>query len=77
MFPSMIESVETMLERWRDFEGKEMDAHEEFRALMAEIISRTAFGSSYLEGQEIFKMLRELVMLSSKNAYKIRLPLIR
>lgn len=76
MFPSMIESVETMLERWRDFEGKEMDAHEEFRALMAEIISRTAFGSSYLEGQEIFKMLRELVMLSSKNAYKIRLPLI-
>lgn len=76
MIPTMVESVEAMLQRWREYDGKEIDAHEEFRFLMAEIISRTAFGSSYLEGQEIFKMLRQLVILSSKNAYKTRIPII-
>lgn len=77
MIPAMVESVEAMLQRWRDYDGKEIDVNEEFRFLMAEIISRTAFGSSYLEGQEIFKMLRQLVILSSKNAYKTRIPIIR
>ncbi|WP_157962612.1 cytochrome P450, partial [Homoserinimonas sp. OAct 916] len=50
MVPAMIASVETMLERWQNHEeGREINVYEEFRLLTAEVISRTAFGSSYLE----------------------------
>ncbi|KAJ6858942.1 hypothetical protein NC652_041291 [Populus alba x Populus x berolinensis] len=51
MIPDMIASVEVMLKRWRNHEGKEIDAFQEFKVLTSEVISRTAFGSSYLEGQ--------------------------
>ena len=56
MIPSMINSVEVMLERWKNHEGKETDVYEEFRLLTSEAISRTAFGSSYLEGKNIFQV---------------------
>lgn len=77
MIPVMVESVEMMLRRWKNEDVKEVDVSGEFRLLAAEAISRAAFGSSYLEGQEIFLMLSKLVILSRKNAYKIRLPIIR
>ncbi|KHG30791.1 Cytochrome P450 protein [Gossypium arboreum] len=57
MIPAMIASVGTMLEKWKDKEGKEMEVFQEFRFLTSEMISRTAFGSSYLEGEKIFDML--------------------
>ncbi|XP_052880654.1 cytochrome P450 CYP749A22-like isoform X2 [Gossypium arboreum] len=53
MIPAMIASVGTMLEKWKDKEGKEMEVFQEFRFLTSEVISRTAFGSSYLEGEKI------------------------
>ncbi|KAL7240715.1 hypothetical protein ACSBR2_006379 [Camellia fascicularis] len=74
MVPAMIESVEMMLERWKYHEGKEVEVFEEFRVLTSEIISRTAFGSNYLEGKEIFEMLMKLVIIFSRNSSKIRLP---
>ncbi|KAL2519234.1 Cytochrome [Abeliophyllum distichum] len=76
MTPAMVESVKMMLERWRNYEGREIDVCEDFRLLTAEIISRTAFGSSYKEGEQIFQMLRKLTIIISRNAYKIRLPSI-
>lgn len=69
----MVESVDTMLERWRYHEGKEIEVSKEFKLLTSDIISRTAFGSSYLEGKNIFDMLMKLCVLISKNAFKIRL----
>ncbi|KAI8539356.1 hypothetical protein RHMOL_Rhmol09G0176200 [Rhododendron molle] len=74
MVPAMIESVEMMLERWKHHEGKEIEVFEEFRLLTSEVISRTAFGSSYLEGEVIFEMLIKMVFLFSRNMHKIRLP---
>ncbi|KAF2298946.1 hypothetical protein GH714_029271 [Hevea brasiliensis] len=74
MIPAMIASVEMMLERWRQHEGKEIEVNKEFKILTSEIISRTAFGSSHLEGQHIFEMLSRLVLLLSINAYKVRIP---
>ncbi|CAN4122022.1 unnamed protein product [Withania somnifera] len=74
MIPVMIMSCETMLERWKIYEDKEIEVFEEFRLLTSEIISRTAFGSSYLEGRDIFQMLMKLALLVSRNAHKIRFP---
>ncbi|KAL2546270.1 Cytochrome [Forsythia ovata] len=74
MVPAMIASVEAMLEKWRKYEGKEIDVFQEFRFLTSEVISRTAFGSSYLEGKDIFEMLTKLGFIVGRNAEKIRLP---
>ncbi|CAL5428578.1 unnamed protein product [Camellia sinensis] len=72
MVPAMTVSVETMLERWRHREGKAIEVYEEFKLLTSEIISRTAFGSSYLEGKNIFDMLIKLSTIISRNEFKIR-----
>ena len=77
MIPEMITSSETMLQRWKKHEGKEIDVFEEFRLFTSEVISRTAFGSSYLDGKDIFEMLRELTVLIFKNALSPRFPGIR
>ncbi|PQQ04529.1 cytochrome P450 CYP749A22-like isoform X3 [Prunus yedoensis var. nudiflora] len=74
MIPAMVASAETMLERWKNYEGKEIEAFEEFRIFTSEVISRTAFGSSYIEGQHIFEMLMKLGFLFTKNSLTIRVP---
>ncbi|KAF7123508.1 hypothetical protein RHSIM_Rhsim12G0072300 [Rhododendron simsii] len=74
MIPAMITSVETMLERWEQNQAKEIDVYKEFRLLTAEVISRTAFGSSYLEGENIFDMLTKLGMIAARNVFRIRIP---
>nr|POF06024.1 cytochrome p450 [Quercus suber] len=45
-----------------------------YSLLTSEVISRTAFGSSYLEGKNIFEMLMKLALISSRNTYKLRFP---
>ncbi|XP_057777446.1 cytochrome P450 CYP749A22-like [Salvia miltiorrhiza] len=72
MIPSMIASVETMLQKWRQYQGREMDVCEELKVMSSEVIARTAFGSSYLEGKNIFDMLTKLGFLLFKNMDKIR-----
>ncbi|XP_015894844.3 cytochrome P450 CYP749A22 isoform X1 [Ziziphus jujuba] len=74
MVPAMISSAEMMLQRWKSYEGKEVEVYEEFRLLTSEVISRTAFGSNYMRGKDIFEMLMRLAWLTSKNMYKLRLP---
>ncbi|KAK6251980.1 hypothetical protein QUC31_013700 [Theobroma cacao] len=76
MTPAVIASVETMLERWKQFEGKEIEVFEEFRLLTSEVISRTAFGSSYLDGKKIFDMLLKLSVLTNRNLFKTKFPVI-
>ncbi|KAM5586749.1 cytochrome P450 CYP749A22-like [Rosa sericea] len=77
MIPDMIASAEKMVQRWQNSEGKEIEMYQEFKLFTSEVISRTAFGSSYLEGKKIFDMLTDLSSLLAKNSYKIRLPGIR
>ncbi|PWA74044.1 cytochrome P450 [Artemisia annua] len=74
MVPSMIESVDIMLKRWKVSGTKEMEVYEEFRILTSEVISRTAFGSSYEDGKHVFQNLEALNSLAAKNLYKIRIP---
>ncbi|KAG2702541.1 hypothetical protein I3760_06G094800 [Carya illinoinensis] len=74
MIPAMISSVEVMLERWKSHEGKEIDVFQEFSQTTSEVISRTAFGSSYLDGMEVFQILARMTLISSRNVYKLRFP---
>ncbi|KAE8687350.1 CYP749A22 protein [Hibiscus syriacus] len=76
MNPAVIASVEAMLEKWKGQEGKEIEVFEEFRLLTAEVISRTAFGSNYLEGKKIFEKLTKLSVLVSRNYFNARIPVI-
>ncbi|KAL3522884.1 hypothetical protein ACH5RR_015718 [Cinchona calisaya] len=77
MTPAMVESVEAMMRRWRIYDGKEIDVSEEFMLLTAEVISRTAFGSSYVEGEQIFDTMKKLGILTGKIAHKIKPLAIR
>ncbi|XP_021619713.1 cytochrome P450 CYP749A22 isoform X2 [Manihot esculenta] len=77
MVPAMVESVEVMLKRWGHHEEKEIDVFQEFKVLTSEIISRTAFGSSYLEGEKIFDMLKKMTTIIARNHYKVRIPGIK
>jgi len=70
----MVSSVEMMLGRWKDHRGKEIEVFQDFKVLTSAIISRTAFGSSYLEGQQIFEILTRMVLIFSKNLFKMRIP---
>lgn len=77
MVPAMVESVHMMLEKWKQQEGKEIEVFEEFKLLTSDVISRTAFGSSYIEGRNIFEKLTNLSLLASRNALRMRFPGIR
>lgn len=77
MHSEMIASTETMLERWKIHEGEEVEVFEEFRLLTSEVISRTAFGSSYVEGKNIFDMLLKSSALTFSSSFKPGFPGIR
>ncbi|KAI3977250.1 hypothetical protein MKX01_035980 [Papaver californicum] len=74
LVPTMVTEVEIMLERWKYHEGKEIEVSKEFRLLSAEVISKTAFGSNYMQGKEIFDLLTKLISIFSANFNKLALP---
>ncbi|GJY14422.1 integrase [Tanacetum coccineum] len=76
MIPAMITSTETMLQRWKERKGEEIEVFEEFRLLTSEVISKTAFGSSYLEGQKIFDMMMKMAKIIARNMNIVQLPVI-
>ncbi|KAF9660820.1 hypothetical protein SADUNF_Sadunf19G0003400 [Salix dunnii] len=71
MVPEMIASLEIMLERWRHHHKKEIDIFSEFKILTSEVISRTSFGSSYLEGQHVLDMITRMTHIISDNNYRV------
>ncbi|PIA25649.1 hypothetical protein AQUCO_11000053v1 [Aquilegia coerulea] len=76
MMPKMVSCIENMLQRWEHLDGKEIEVLEEFRVLTSDVISKTAFGSNYIEGREIFGMLTKLMSIMAANTNKIKLPII-
>ncbi|GFQ04074.1 cytochrome p450 cyp749a22 [Phtheirospermum japonicum] len=73
MVPEMSSSVAMMLERWKDYEGKEIDVFKELGMLTAEVISRTAFMSSYLEGKHVFEMVAKLTAITVRSVYYVKI----
>ncbi|GMI87462.1 PHYB ACTIVATION TAGGED SUPPRESSOR 1 [Hibiscus trionum] len=76
MTAAVVASVETMLQKWKGEEDKEMEVFKEFKVLASEVISRTAFGSSYLEGEKIFEMLTKLILMASRNLFLAKIPIV-
>ncbi|CAM8881663.1 unnamed protein product [Rhodiola kirilowii] len=74
MIPAMIFSTEIMLDGWKEKESQEIEVLHEFKKLTSDVISRTAFGSSYQNGQHIFDLLTKMTSIVQRNAFKIRLP---
>ena len=74
-------SCRNLIERWQESlkaEGScELDVAEEFHVLAGDVISRTAFGSSYEEGKKIFELQKEQVALVSESLTRLYIPGLR
>eukprot|EP01018_Ginkgo_biloba_P017167 Gb_41653 [translate_table: standard] len=73
MVPTVVTSAQTMLDKWMravTSGQKEIEAVNEFRCLTADIIARTAFGSSYVEGKHIFDLQAKQAMLAAESFRK-------
>ncbi|KAM0059585.1 putative secologanin synthase [Helianthus debilis subsp. tardiflorus] len=66
-----------MINKWGDItKGKsaEVDVYPHLQTMTSDVISRTAFGSSYEEGRKIFELQHELAKLVVKAMQSIYIP---
>ena len=76
----MADCAKSMLEGWHDLAMKAADGREEievakqFQELTADIISHTAFGSSYVDGKEVFYAQKQLQMLAAASILDVEIP---
>ncbi|URE41386.1 cytochrome P450 [Musa troglodytarum] len=77
---TMAECTRSMLEAWQDDadaaadHAKEVEVAREFQELTANVISHTAFGSSYSEGKEVFVAQKELQILVIESFLNVNIP---
>ncbi|XP_076906168.1 cytochrome P450 CYP72A219-like [Bidens hawaiensis] len=69
-------SCDEMINKWeetlKEESSCEMDVWPHLQTMAADVISRTAFGSSYVEGRKIFELQREqaeLIITASRSIY--------
>lgn len=76
----MAKSVVDMLEKWSalmtsaDSDEVEIEVSEWFQTLTEDVITRTAFGSSYEDGKAIFRLQAQQMVLASQAFEKVFIP---
>ncbi|KAG6525566.1 hypothetical protein ZIOFF_015528 [Zingiber officinale] len=73
---TMADCVKLMLEGWQEAarEGKEVEVSEQFQVVTADVISHTAFGSSFKEGKELFLAQKQMLNLVTQNFLNVNFP---
>ncbi|KAH9329392.1 hypothetical protein KI387_001500, partial [Taxus chinensis] len=75
--PVVVGSTANMLQRWnhRIASGsQEIEVGDEFRNLTADIIAKTAFGSSFEKGKQIFDLQTHQAILAAESFRKFNIP---
>lgn len=78
MVPAISTSCCSLIQRWQELvkpQGScEVDVFQELSVLSGDVIARTAFGSSYQEGQKIFKLQHEQALLMMEAYFCTYIP---
>lgn len=78
MLPAFAACCTDLVQRWEGLSAGdkpyEVDVWPDMQNLTGDVISRAAFGSSYLEGRRIFQLQGEQVELAVMAMNKIHIP---
>lgn len=76
----MAECAKSMIGKWENHLGQEkkqqieIELNSQFQELTADIISLTAFGSSYIKGKEVFSTQKELQTHAFATVLNVQIP---
>ncbi|KAL6841745.1 hypothetical protein ACP4OV_028257 [Aristida adscensionis] len=78
MTVTMSDCARSMMSEWEAQLAKggevEIDLSRQFEELTADVISHTAFGSSYKEGKQVFLAQRELQFIAFSTVFDVQIP---
>lgn len=80
MTKTMVSCAECLIKEWEDQASNsksreiEVEFSKQFQELTADVISRTAFGSSYREGKEVFHTQKQLHAIAMATLLNVQLP---
>ncbi|MCD7469251.1 hypothetical protein HAX54_008122 [Datura stramonium] len=78
MLPAFYQSCSEMISKWEEVVLKdtsvELDVWPHFQLMTGEVISRTAFGSSYEEGKIVFELQKEQAEHVMEKVFSIYIP---
>lgn len=80
MTTTMVSCAERLIKEWEDQASSKVgteivvEVNKQFQELTADVISRTAFGSSYKEGKEVFHAQKKLLAIAMATLLNVQLP---